>query len=53
MGKDPREPRRTGGSHDRFPENRIFRSRETVIETTVGDLARVDDGLGDLLGNQT
>lgn len=52
MGKNPREPRRTRGSHDRFQEYRIHRSDEAVIETTVGDLARVDDGLDDLAGRQ-
>jgi len=49
MPKDPREPRRTGS---RFQEHRIHPSRETVLETTVADLARVDDGLGDLVGRQ-
>ncbi|MFC4449818.1 hypothetical protein [Halorussus aquaticus] len=52
MGKDPHEPRRTGGSHDRFQEHRIHRSHESVLDTTVGDLARVDDGLDDLVGRQ-
>jgi hypothetical protein len=53
MGKDTREPRPNAGSHDRFQEHRIHRSDESVIETTVGDLARVADGLDDLAGRQT
>jgi hypothetical protein len=50
MGKNPAEPSNPGGSHDRFREYRIHRSDESVIEPTVGDLARVDDGLADLVG---
>lgn len=52
MGRNPREPRRNDGSNDRFQEHRIHRSDESVIETTVGDLARIDDGLDDLTGRQ-
>jgi len=50
MGKNPREPSKADGSHDRFQEYRIHRSDESVIDATVGDLARVDDGLADLVG---
>ncbi|WP_435065959.1 hypothetical protein [Halobaculum sp. EA56] len=45
-------PPRAGGTDGGFQEHRIKRAREPGLDLTVGDVARVDEQLGDLVGRR-
>ncbi|SHG77995.1 hypothetical protein [Halobaculum gomorrense] len=41
-----------GGTDDGFEEHRIKRPREPGLDLTVGDVARVDEHVDDLVGRR-
>ncbi|MFC6785407.1 hypothetical protein ACFQFH_05625 [Halobaculum halobium] len=50
MGSDTPPPR--GGTDDGFEEHRIKRPSEPGLDLTLGDVARVDEHVGDLVGGR-
>jgi hypothetical protein len=50
MGSDTPPPQ--GGTDDGFEEHRIKRAAERPLDLTVGDVARVDERVGDLIGRR-
>ncbi|QZX98720.1 hypothetical protein [Halobaculum rubrum] len=45
-------PPRAGGTDGGFEEHRIKRPREPGLDLTVGDVARVDEYVDDLVGRR-
>lgn len=50
MGNTNREPPGGGNRTGGFQEYRVYRSDERVLDSRVGDVADLDDQLGELVG---